>query len=132
MVGLAGCGSARKGSLSGKVTYHGQPVVSGTVKIVGTNGEMIAASLGADGVFKAAHAPTGAVKVGVEVMDSVRLTAMKRAPAPPRGVTPIVTAGAPAPAFKVVAIPPQYRDPASSGLQFVIENGQDTLDIDLR
>jgi len=66
LTALAGCGPSRY-DVSGKVTYNGAVLdkPEGQVIFIGPNGEQAAATIGADGSYRAANVATGANKVVV-------------------------------------------------------------------
>src|SRR5437762_12233392 len=62
---LAGCkGGDLPATVSGKVTYHGRPVTSGVVVLVGPDGKTSdPGPVRPDGTYTIQHAPAGTVKV---------------------------------------------------------------------
>ena len=119
---LVGCGASGPptATVSGTVKYRGQPLTTGIVTVQNDQGQSGAAQIQADGSYKITNAPLGANKAAVAVL-----------PAAPSGAK-IASAGAPprsaAPAIK---LPPQYSDPARSGLSIDVKGNQ-TFDIDLK
>src|SRR5262245_18593678 len=61
---LTGC-SRPKATVTGNVTYRGQPVPVGTVAFFGPDGRVASAPLGPDGAYQATGVPLGQVTVTV-------------------------------------------------------------------
>src|SRR5262245_53660063 len=61
---LSGC-SSRKGKVTGKVSYKGEAVPSGTVMFYGKGDAVSSAPIGPDGTYQATEVPLGEVKVAV-------------------------------------------------------------------
>jgi len=60
----AGCGGG-VGNLSGKVTFNGKPVTSGTVQVFLTDGSTKTSDISNDGSYRINDVPAGTVKIGV-------------------------------------------------------------------
>lgn len=121
-VAVAGCGEpdGRVREVRGTVSYKGQPLDSGTVRVVGANNEVAFAVVQADGSFILTDVPPGEVKIGVQqgneprsVGDSSGKKAANAARAP-------------------VALPKKFHDPETSGVTHTIAHGTTKLDIDFR
>jgi hypothetical protein len=119
---VAGCGGpdGRVREVRGTVSYKGQPLDSGTVRVVGANHEVAFASVQKDGSYILTDVPPGEVKIGVQqgneprsVGDSSGRKAEKAARVP-------------------VALPKKFHDPETSGVTHVIVHGTTKLDIDFR
>jgi hypothetical protein len=135
---VTGCGSS--GSVSGKVSYKGEPLGGGVVVFTSTEGKSSAsAQIGPDGQYSIDKIPAGPVKISVETNSA------KPAKAPPRGALPTPPAGAmpkdidpskynqaSQPKGKYVAIPENYADPEKSGLTYTVTSGPQTHEIDLK
>src|SRR5262245_35060772 len=59
-----GCGPG-SATVTGKVTYKGKPVVSGTVVMLGSDERMVSAEIKADGQYVLAGVRSGKVRIGV-------------------------------------------------------------------
>jgi hypothetical protein len=131
-VGLAGCGGADKKSLSlsGKVTYKGQPVTGGTVKLTPTDGKTPAvdAKINGTGTYLIVPPTVGEMKVTIET-ESVRgKTGRAYDYVPPGGKAPeIDTSNLP----KYVRIPYKYANPSTSDLKVSIQKGKNEQDFQL-
>jgi hypothetical protein len=68
---LCGCGGGI-GNLSGKVTYKGKTVASGTVVCIGADGIARYSKIDADGSYKIFDLPTGEAKLGVNSPNPLR------------------------------------------------------------
>jgi hypothetical protein len=63
---LLGCSSAKRGSVTGAVSYNGQSVKAGTVYFLYDEGGRYQAEIKSDGSFQFMDVPTGGVKVLVD------------------------------------------------------------------
>jgi hypothetical protein len=125
----SGCGgdSDKPASVSGRVTYNGKAVTSGTVVLLGADGTASAASVvQPDGTYSIAKSPAGTVKV---VFDNPRPWPVdRRLPAD----DPESRAAAEDIA-RYVPTPPHYKDPVMSGLTLELRAGKNpNSDITLR
>src|SRR4051812_44690714 len=65
VLGVSGCGGTA--TVSGKVTYNGRPVTSGTVVFMDADGRPSPpAYIQADGTYSASNVPVGAVRVAID------------------------------------------------------------------
>jgi truncated hemoglobin YjbI len=101
------------GTVSGKVTYKGQPVPGGTITFHPKEGKAVSAQLQEDGTYSADKVPAGDCTVTVET-ESVRPTDKPKAGAP-----------------KYVPIPAKYAGTKTSGLTYNVQKGTQALDISL-
>jgi hypothetical protein len=130
-------------TISGTVTYKGEPLTAGYVAFYDTNGQTASGRIDADGHYTVYKAPVGEVKVAVFTIDPtakppVGLTKKKQ----PGGVYEEAMAKskqtsngemiAPARPGKFVPIPARYKDPEQSGLTFTVKSGSQTIDLDLQ
>jgi hypothetical protein len=147
---VAGCGSSH-GTVSGKVSFRGQPLRGGTVSIIPQAGGALTGEIKQDGTYTIAKVPTGPAKVAVETA-SVRPSAMgggqargpagyyakmaKEAPSgTPSGADPtqfIPGGQKPSDPKKYVPIPEQFGDVEKSGVTLTVTGGKQPFDIDLK
>jgi hypothetical protein len=107
-----GCGP-QVSQVSGKVTYQGKPLPSGSVVFVSPEGDVVGRSaIAADGRYVMTDVPAGSVKVAVESHERV----------PP---------GLGGPPGDYVPIPPRYKKAETSGLEYTVTRGSHTFNIDL-
>jgi hypothetical protein len=128
---LVGCaGGVPKGSVSGKVTFEGKAVRSGSVMFVRGGSPALYSQIDDDGKYEVQGVPAGTAKVTVASPDPSgggRGRTIKGAPAAPaRG-----EGGGP-PVKGWVPIPNQYSDPERSGLSFGVRPGANTFHIELK
>ncbi len=97
---------AETGSVSGKVTYKGQPLTAGVVILTGADGKTHSADLAADGTYSFKDVKVGEYKVAVD-------TDNPKNPA------------------KAVKVPAKYQDSKTSGITVDVRKGEATHDIDL-
>ncbi|HEY7308262.1 MAG TPA: hypothetical protein VH643_02765 [Gemmataceae bacterium] len=113
-----GMGGDRPATVSGRVTYNGKTVTSGTVVLVGADGK--ASDPGAvqpDGTYSIARSPAGTVKV---VFDNPPPPPIdKRLPASDPEFKEATDAAA-----RYVPTPPQYQVPEKSGLTLELKAGK--------
>jgi hypothetical protein len=138
----AACGGGTA-TISGTVTYKGEPLTAGYVAFYDTNGQTASGRIEADGHYTVYKAPVGELKAAVFTVD---LTAK-----PPVGFTKKKQPGGvyeeamakskrgsanamteAAQAGKFIAIPARYKDPEQSGLTFTVKSGSQTIDLDLK
>jgi hypothetical protein len=105
---------ARGGTLTGKVTFKGQPVHSGKVSVMSEDGIVCSGDIRPNGRYVVYRVPRGPVRIAVAAY-----------PPPPPGPVPV-------PAAPYVAIPPRYRDFDKSRLMRVVTGGGQTQDLDLQ
>lgn len=122
---LVGCGPSTA-DVNGAVVYKGKPLPAGTVIFFGEDGRVQRASLSSKGIFTMAGAPTGKVKVAIQVPPPVPQQKgngkggnEEKESKPSDYVNPI-------------PIPPMYGDPSTSKLEFTIEAGNQDLAISLK
>jgi hypothetical protein len=127
LLAALGCGSG-SATVSGKVTYKGEPLPAGSVAIYGANGKVQSVTIGTDGTYTISKAPVGDVK----------MTVVTPNPSPgaqqSKGATrkhPGAEDTASSPPLKVVPIPERYTDPDKSGLNFTLKPGEQTINLDL-
>jgi hypothetical protein len=132
----AGCGKTKDATVSGKVTYHGQPVTGGSLTLHPTDGGPdYPVTLNPDGTFQVAGAPLGEMKVTVET------ESLRNMPAPgsnPYGnfkLPPGQKPEAPPPSTedmgKYVKIPRKYQDVKTTPLTWTLKKGSEIKDFDL-
>lgn len=126
-VAVAGCGGG-VGTLSGKVTYQGKPVVYGTVLVRCADGLQRTGNIEPDGSYAVLNVPAGPVKIGVE---------SPQPPAPAAGgrtSRPGSKAASPPPTVdrsKWVKLPDDAADPEKSGIATTVPAGGAVFDIAL-
>jgi hypothetical protein len=134
---LAGCGK-RTGFVSGKVTYQGRPLTSGSVTFHGADGRTDSGSITPEGNYTVPQAPVGTAKVTVLVRPSRPGRLPQEGPAKETPKHPgegkagkHPSAGPAAQAGRPQVIPKKYEDPNQSGLTFTVTTGKQTIDIPL-
>jgi hypothetical protein len=124
LLGLTGCGSGR-GTVSGKVSYRGKPLATGSVVFVGPDKTPITAEIGTDGTYTATGVLEGSNRVAVVSYDPATLVPTDKAGRP--------TEAPPVDPKLWFPIPGQYEDANTSGLVYpVTRNTTNTIDIDLQ
>lgn len=121
VVAAPGCSDnkvVKKVTVSGTVTYKGQPLQSGLLRFVGPEGSYSAASIQSDGTFIITDVVPGEVKVSV--MES------------PRGSGSSSDTKAVEAKHPPVVLPAKFREPETSGLEYTIAPDTKTLDIDIK
>jgi hypothetical protein len=138
---LLGCGPKRElgGSVSGKVTYKGQPVNGAVLRLYPADGEgtVVKVSVGQDGTFHGADLSPGEYKIVVEGsqippdvmkmpevakgMDPAKAEEMKKKFQQSHQESP------------TIAFPNKYKNPATTDLQCKITKGkQENLNLELK
>jgi hypothetical protein len=114
---LVGCSSGvKKVTVAGTVTYKGEPLRSGILRVVSTGGEFATATIRADGTFTLTDVVPGAVKVGIISEPQSSSSSDGKGRSAPRQVP----------------IPAKYQDPQKSGLNYTITDTSQPLAIELR
>jgi hypothetical protein len=109
----AAIGYARGGTVSGTVTFKGQPLPSGKVSIMSEDGAVCSGDISPDGKYIVYRLPNGAAKIAVATYPAA-------APGP-----------VPTRATKYVPIPRRYRNFDMSKLTRTVTRGWQRLDIEL-
>ena len=145
---VTGCGGGT-GSISGKITHKGKPVVFGTITFIDEQGKSTTGEISPDGSYTVSGVGIGVAKilVGSSLPASAASTgkgksanprekgrgARKGDEAPPprssggREDTPVEVA--PEVAKKWFPIPDSYADPAVSTLSYTVTSGVNTYDV---
>jgi hypothetical protein len=132
-----GCGSST-GTVTGKVTFNGQPVTSGSVVFHGADGRVDSGLLDTQGNYTITRAPVGTVKVAVmAAKSSTKVVGGGAPPGPPAGKGKLKqgpdSTEKPIPAtVEKSPIPERYYDPEKSGLVYTVTSGTQVIDIDLK
>jgi hypothetical protein len=123
-----GC-AAGKGDLTGKVTFNGKPVTSGTVQAFLPDGTNKTSDIAPDGSYKLLDLPAGTVKLGVsspnpkkryeELLGFAKTEEQRKAVPQPD----------PALVKSWVALPDSFESPDSSGLSATVNKGENTQDL---
>jgi hypothetical protein len=135
LVGLAtlsGCGW-RSGTVSGRVTYQGQPLPGGRIYFVTARGERHGVDLREDGTYSLRGVPSGDLRVGVDNTSLYRIEQLRagQAPGMPAQVAEQMLSKLPASPGRYVPIPAHYSDPAASGLRATVRRGSQGIDFNL-
>jgi hypothetical protein len=135
LLAAVGCGGSTA-LVTGKVTYKGEPLTSGSVVFYGDNGKVDSGLLDADGNYTIARAPVGVVKVAVLASKSSKSSRGGPPVGPPLGK------GKPKKGTEEVkpipetvlqsTIPERYKDAQTSGLVYTVDSGQQVINIDLK
>jgi hypothetical protein len=120
-------------NVTGKVTFRGKPVYTGSVIIVGKDGVAAAGPIETDGTYVVQKAPVGEVTVGVVSKDPVYLHRISQLRS---SRTPIPASALSTPTGldrkKWFPIPKEYEEPVRSGLSLSIKKGDNQYDIELK
>lgn len=139
---FAGCfGKAEgpTGTVTGKVTFEGKPVAEGRVAFVSAAGHGASGSIEADGQFKLRRVEGDQILVGT-YQAVVQPPPTERAPQPDVPVdtgqksSRKIMAGAPGdPVVKEYPdIPLRYRNPATSGWSFTVNEGENRFELEMK
>ena len=123
-----GCGGG-KGDVSGKVTYKGQALASGSVQFMSPAGALVA-DIGTDGTYKVVGVPSGTSKISVSCQDDDGyMKYMHALAASSKDKSKPKPKGSPDDFSK---IPAKYNDFEKSGLTCEVKSGPQTFDIELK
>lgn len=120
---LIGCNSQdpNKNTVTGKVTYKGEPIPLGKITFYDNNSKVVASGGIASGAYRMENVPQGPVKIGITVPP----------PIPHDQNAPPPTTALAGPQPKSIALPLKYATPGSSGLSYTVKQGEQTHDIAL-
>jgi hypothetical protein len=120
-VTAVGCGSSA-GTVTGKVTFQGEPITIGTIAFIGPTGKVVSATI-RDGAYTASDVETG--------LATVTVTSHEPSPMmhPPTGPDP---SAPPPPPLKYVPIPDRYSNAKRSGVTYTVRPGKQTYDVALK
>jgi hypothetical protein len=141
---LPGCGPDYKarGAVKGRVTVGKKPLTTGTVMFYGKNGITASAHIDTEGNYDMKDAPLGECQVTVTVPamspdPSVRARLKGKGPKMPgadmknpEDTSPPLPS-APSVPKEIVPIDSKYSNTETSGLNFKVEKGEQTYNIDL-
>ncbi len=139
-IGAAGCGRS-VGTVTGKVTYKGQPLKGGVVSFTPADGKgpPVPATIAEDGSYTAEKVPTGEMHVTVDnsnlkpppdVLKGGGPPKYQPPPEAPAGVDykpPDVSGNA----ARYTPIPEKYASPDETPLKVTVKTGTQTFPIDL-
>ena len=115
VLSLAGCSDSKKGfALKGSVSYQGQPLTSGIVRLYMAENRVSMARIQPDGSFEATDLFAGEVKATIEEDPMEEMQRRMR----------VGARVSKAPLAKSSAIAAKYRYVNTSGLVFTIESNQ--------
>jgi hypothetical protein len=138
LAGLSGCEKGRA-TVSGKITFNGQPLTAGTVTFVADANRVGSGTILPDGTYTAPDAPIGEVTAVVVTPEPRRgpgmIGGMEK---PPPGVQGMPENMKPqgggddlTKSMKIVAAPSKYTKAETSPLHYTIAPGTQTIDITL-
>jgi hypothetical protein len=129
-----GCNVSKlpKGTLSGSITYKGQPVNGGTLQLISTSGGSEAAPIpiAQDGTFKAADVPAGDYKAVVQPSEGYKGP-------PAKGMSPEMQAKMKGNSdfnqTGTIPIPEKYKKPETTDLTLTVnKSGETKVNLELK
>lgn len=129
LVIVVGC-QGNQGTVSGKITYNGQPLPEGIVTFHTTDGKARPTNIQEDGSYTAPDVPTGPATISVQTSAPSRPAG--KAAAAPAGGDQSGAEGMRTRKVASVAIPAKFADPKTSGLTYTVTSGSQTHDIELK
>jgi hypothetical protein len=134
---VLGCGSGRNpnvpASVSGKITYKGQPLKGGTIAFMSKEGAYTGA-IRSDGTYDIKDLPVGQMEVTIET-ESMNPNIKKQTYGKKGGASPMPSSAqekAAGASDNYVHIPPRFGDRANSKLTATLTTGQQTKDWELK
>ncbi len=128
---VVGCGS-RTPSVSGKVTFKGLPLPSGTVLFHGGDGRVEHGLIDGEGRYNIANAPLGSVRITVQSHAAQPLGLPSLGGKPPTAPAELAPPATEKRDGTFVPIPPRYLDKEQSRLEYNVRPGTQTHDIELQ
>lgn len=123
-VGLVGCNSNDTGktTVSGHVSYKGQPLPGGTLRLhYGDGKQKFDIFVRPDGSFQSSDVPTGNTKVTVDNSAFKGQGSGKNASPVPEGAN----------IAKYIPLPQKYQDPKTTPLTWDVQSGTQSKDFEL-
>lgn len=129
LMALLGCSGPPSGTVKGRVTFKGEPVVLGTIAFHGADGRVASGSI-SGGAYRVEKIPVGPAVLTVQAHPPA---APLLPPPGENGPSPeSATQFAEAIARRTsVALPARYADKNTSGLTYAVRNGGQTHDVSL-
>lgn len=127
LLATPGCGGCR-GSLTGTVSFKGEPLQSGSVLLVGSDSRPVTAWIKEDGSYEFPDVPTGDVKLAVY---GPRVRGFRFGGFQSLGGGISIQLGGQGAPRKRVVLPDTYKDHELSGLQTTIRRGFNMYDIEM-
>ncbi|MEO8493524.1 MAG: hypothetical protein ABI614_00530 [Planctomycetota bacterium] len=132
VLALAGCGggeggfSGPTGTVSGKVTFNGTPIAEGsTVTFISQEGYAAAGTIAADSSYKLIYNGSEKIPAGTYKVQF--------SPPPAAATDQLVDPSKPLPEAPVEPFPSKYAASSTSGLEFIVKEGENPpIDIDLK
>jgi hypothetical protein len=147
LICAVGCGGAR-GSVAGKVTFRGQPVMAGSVVMCGSDKRPATSAIEENGTYSLEDVPVGQVQVAVVSPNpaiaanrSKALAIVAKAKAKAKAtdkfdyeaiVPQEASAGSEGPKKRWVRLPKDVEFPDRSGITTTIRPGENTFNIELK
>lgn len=128
VVNLAGCSS--KVNVSGKVTYNGKAVTSGSVSLIASDNIQYAGPIGTDGSYAISSVPSGTVKILVSSPNPEGAGRGKGSAQ--KGADGDLAAAAAGPAAGWFPLPDKYADLAKTDLTGDVRGNPAVLNIELK
>ncbi len=132
LVAAVGCGGKPKGSLSGKVTWQGQPVPGGRLLFQPATGPQLSTDITEAGTYSLSGVPVGEYMVGVDNSALKLRDAPLPANAPKDAPRPSEAPGMPKLTGTYVPLPEAYRSPDKSGEKVTVKPGAQTVDVNFK
>lgn len=127
-----GCGP-RTGFVTGRVTYRQQPLTQGTVTFFCDDGQIVFGLINKDGIYTIPNVPEGRVRGTVATHPPVPPGFSIHQQLPPSKDAPRldVSPAERRPGGRYPRIPERFNNPDQSGIEFIVQRGEQTHDITL-
>jgi hypothetical protein len=129
VVNLAGCSS--KVNVSGKVTYNGKAVTSGSVSLIASDHIQYSGQIGTDGSYAISGVPSGTVKILVS-SPNPEGAGRGKGSAPKIGEGDLAAGGAGGAATGWFPLPDKYADLAKTDLTGDVRGNPAVLNVELK
>jgi hypothetical protein len=130
LAAIPGACTPATGTVSGKVTYKGKPLTSGTVVFMGDKNVTAQSPIDSEGRYSLKIA-AGPAKITVAVPTPVSVPAGQRMMDPSKMGASDKTVEKSKPSEKPVRIPAKYTDPSGTPLTYTVQSGNQEHDINL-
>jgi hypothetical protein len=129
-----GCGGKNPNapaSVSGKVTYKGQPVPAGSITFISGGAGGRTCQLDADGSYTGIDLPVGEMTVTVETESAKAMATPQDPKAKRSGSAPPPPGGKTSKPIEYVKIPEKYADAKTTPLKKTLKSGSNSYDVEL-
>jgi hypothetical protein len=123
-----GCGGGPKGIVTGKISYRGKSLKSGTVTFTPENGPAVGGPIDSEGSYRVEKIPPGMAKISVVAGSGMNSDGIAKVtnPRDPKQMKEAFMSKS------TTILPKKFSNPDESGLTFEVKNGIQEKNIELK